>query len=225
MKIIQLKLPGFDDYFVQEAFNVLRANIQFCGQDVKAIAVTSCGMNEGKTVLSLQMGKSLAELGKRVLVIDADMRKSVMAVRNTDATNVIGLSEVLSGQVPLKDSIYKTQVENLHIVFAGQYPPDPVKLLNSSHFKKVIEVLSEVYDYIIVDSPPLGMVIDAAVIAANCDSSIMVIGNKNIKYSQAQNVVSQLKKSGSNVLGVILNNASSKKRAYYSNKKQYGYYN
>lgn len=225
MKIIQLKLPGFDDYFIQEAFNVLRANIQFCGQDVKAIAVTSCGMNEGKTVLSLQMGKSLAELGKRVVVIDADMRKSVMAVRNTDATNVIGLSEVLSGQVPLKDSIYKTQVENLHIVFAGQYPPDPVKLLNSSHFKKVIEVLSEVYDYIIVDSPPLGMVIDAAVIAANCDSSIMVIGNKNIKYSQAQNVVSQLKKSGSNVLGVILNNASSKKRAYYSKKKQYGYYN
>lgn len=225
MKKTQVKLPGFDDYFVQEAFNVLRANIQFCGQDVKLIAVTSCGMNEGKTVLSLQMGKSLAELGKRVLIIDADMRKSVMAARNTDATNVHGLSEVLSGQALLKDSIYGTQTDNLHILFAGQYPPDPVKLLNGKDFDMVIEAVSNVYDYIIIDSPPLGMVIDAAVIAAKCDSAIMVIGNKHVKYTQAQNVVSQLKKSGCNVLGVILNNASSKNGAYYSsNAKQYGYY-
>lgn len=220
----RLKLPGLEDYFVQEAFNVLRTNIQFCGQDVKRIAITSFGMNEGKTVLSLHIGRSLAELGKHVLVVDADMRKSVMAARNTGAGNVKGLSEVLTGQSELKDCLYETQFENLHLLMAGQYPPNPVELLNGKYFEKALEAVGEVYDYVIVDTPPLGMVIDAAVIAARCDSAIMVIGNERVKYTQAQDVVDQLKKSGCNVLGVILNNAENKRKAYYKKKNSYHRY-
>lgn len=215
MNTTKLKLPGLNDYFTQEAYNVLRTNIQFCGQDVKVIAITSSGVNEGKTVLSMHIGKSLAELGKRVLVIDADMRKSVMAGRNADVKSAIGLSEVLTGQAKLQDAMYATQFDNLHILFSGKYPPNPVELLNGKYFERVIEAIKNVYDYVIIDTPPLGMVIDAAVIAAQCDSAIMVIGNKNVKYTQAQEIVGQLQKSGCNVLGVVLNNATKKSRGYY----------
>lgn len=224
MNTTKLKLPGLDDYFTHEAYNVLRTNIQFCGQDVKVIAVTSCGMNEGKTVLSMHIGRSLAELGKRVLVIDCDMRKSVMAGRNADAKNAAGLSEVLTGQAKLQESIFATQFENLHVLFSGKYPPNPVELLNGKYFEMVIEAVKGVYDYIVIDTPPLGMVIDAAVIASKCDSAIMVIGNDKVRYSQAQEVVGQLKKSACNVLGVVFNNAQKKSKAYYRNNKHYGYY-
>ena len=92
-----LKLPGKKDFFTQEAFKTLRTNLQFCGQDICTVVITSCNENEGKTTITLQLAKSLAELDKRVLVIDADMRKSVMAGRNTTAENPAGLSEVLTG--------------------------------------------------------------------------------------------------------------------------------
>lgn len=224
MNTTRLKLPGINDYFTMEAYNVLRTNIQFSGQDVKVIALTSCGMNEGKTVLSLHIGRSLAELGKRVLVIDADMRKSVMAGRNADAKGAKGLSEVLIGQENLQDCIYKTQYTNLHVLFSGKYPPNPVELLNGKYFERILDAVRDVYDYIIIDTPPLGMVIDAAVISAKCDSAILVIGNTNVKYTQAQEVVSQLEKSGCNVLGVVLNNADNKRKGYYKKKGSYGYY-
>ncbi len=222
---VKLKLPGSKDYFVQEAFNVLRTNVLFSGQDVKVIALTSYGPNEGKTVLTLHLGRSLAELGKKVLVIDADMRKSVMAARNTDAANKQGLSEVLTAQADLEECILQTSVDNLEILFAGKYPPNPVELLNGRYFEQLLQVTRADYDYILVDTPPLGMVIDAAVIASNCDSAIIVIGSDDIRYTQAQEVVSQIRKSGCRVLGAVLNNAKSKKSGYYRKKKgNYGYY-
>ena len=215
MQSVNIKLPGEGDYFMDEGFNVLRTNIQFCGKDVKRIVLTSVHENEGKTTVSLHLGKSLAELGKRVLVIDADMRKSVIAGRNSEVHGVKGLSEVLSGQERLQECIYATNYENLNILFAGQYPPNPVSLLNDVYFDKTLEAVSNVYDYIIIDTPPLGEVIDAAVIASKCDSSVLVIGSKNVKHADAEDVVAQLDKSGSKVLGVILNNSESRRHKYY----------
>lgn len=223
-----ITIPGVENYFVQEAFNVLRTNIQFSGPDVKVIALTSVEQNEGKTVLTLHLGRSLSELGKRVLVIDADLRKSVMVGRNSDSSNVCGLSETISGMTELQDAVYKTQYPNLHVLFSGKYPPNPVKLLNSSYFSELIEAVSEVYDYVIIDTPPIGLVIDAAVIAANCDSALLVIGSSHIPYKAAQEAVEQLKKAGCTPLGVILNNTGSKsKDKYYGRrgkKKYYRYY-
>lgn len=219
MENIKLKLPGENDFFTQEAFKVLRTNLQFCGQEVQAIAVTSCNENEGKTTVSLQLARSLAELGKRVLVIDVDMRKSVMAGRNTNAQNVVGLSEILTGMVKLGDAIYSTQYPNLQIIFAGQYPPNPVELLSGKHFKKLLEEARKAYQYIIVDTPPLGMVIDAAVVAPNCDGTIIVVGNTAVRYRRAQEVVAQLEKGGSKILGVVRNKSSKKDSSYYYNEK------
>lgn len=224
MENITLKLPGENDFFTQEAYKVLRTNLQFCGKDVQIISVTSCNENEGKTTVSLQLARSLAELGKQVLVIDADMRKSVVAGRNTNAKRAVGLSEVLTGMVKLEDAIYSTQYSNLQIIFSGKYPPNPVELLSGKYFKALLEETRKVYQYVIVDTPPLGKVIDTAVVAPNCDGTILVIGNTLVHYRQAQDVVAQLEKSGSKILGVVRNNIKKRDGGYYySHNEKYGY--
>ena len=209
MEQIELTLQGLEDYFTQEAYKVLRSNLQFCGKDIKVIMLTSCEANEGKTTVSMHLGKSFADLGKKVLVIDADMRKSVLAGRNTSAKNVKGLSEVLTGFCTKEEAFYKTQFSNLSILFAGKYPPNPVELLSSRHFVGLIEDLknTEEFDYIIIDTPPLGLVIDAAVVAPMCDGVVIVM-NDNAKYGQIQNVIDQLRKCDSKILGVVRNRIS-----------------
>jgi capsular exopolysaccharide synthesis family protein len=219
MKTTVLKLAGGNDFFTQESFKTLRTNVQFCGQDVRVVAVTSCHENEGKTVISLNLAKSFAELGKRVLVIDADMRKSVIAGRHTSAKRPAGLSEVLSGLVEVGECVYETQIPGLHLMFSGQYPPNPVELLSSSHFTKLVQKARESYDYVIVDTPPLGLVIDAAVIAPQCDGVMLVMANHAVRFRQAQEVVSQLEKSGAKILGVVRNNVGPKGNPY---GKRYG---
>ncbi|MDD7281487.1 MAG: CpsD/CapB family tyrosine-protein kinase [Erysipelotrichaceae bacterium] len=214
MREINLKLPGQNDYFTQEAYKVLRTNLQFCGQDIQVIALTSCNENEGKTTVTLNSASSLAELGKRVLVIDADMRKSVMAGRNTNAKNVPGLSEVLTGMETINNCVCQVQYPSFWILFAGKYPPNPVELLNGKYFSQLIQDLRGIYDYILIDTPPLGDVIDAAVIAPNCDGTILVLGDNNVRYRKAQEVKSQLEKAGSKILGVVRNNTRKKKGSY-----------
>lgn len=221
MESITLQLPGTDDFFTEEAYKVLRTNIQFCGQSIKTIAFTSCSENEGKTTVTLSIAKSFAELQKRVLVIDADMRKSVMAGRNTDAKTPNGLSEVINGLASLNDCLYRTQYPNLHILFAGKYPPNPVELLGSEIFSKLLEVMRNHYDYVFIDTPPLGAVIDAAVIGSQCDGTILVLGNQKIRYRQAQDVLDQLKRSKCHVLGVVRNQSRIHGRGYYKHR---GYY-
>ena len=214
-----LKLPGADDFFTQEAFKTLRTNLQFCGQDIRTVVITSCNENEGKTTVTLQLGKSLAELGKRVLVIDADMRKSVMAGRNTTAASPAGLSEVLTGQRAMADCLYETQYKNLELMFAGKYPPNPVELLGGKSFDKLLGTVRESYDYVLIDLPPLGSVIDAAVVAAKCDGAILVISDHQVRCRQAVEVVDQLKKCGSRILCVVRNNIHTSSSGYY--KKYY----
>ena len=215
MESIKLKLPGENDFFTEEAFKVLRTNLQFCGQDVRVIAVTSCNENDGKSTVSLRIAKSFADLGKRVLLIDSDMRKSVMAGRNTTVQEHNGLSEVLTGMRSLSECLYPVVDTKMHILFAGQYPPNPVELLNGKYFATLIAECRKVYDYIIIDTPPLGQVIDAAVVAERCDGAVLVIGNSKIHYRTAQGVVEQINNSGCRILGVVRNNRRISRRKYY----------
>lgn len=215
-----LKLAGADDFFTQEAYKALRTNLQFCGQDIQIVAMTSSHENEGKTTVTLNLAKSLAELGKKVLIIDADMRKSVMAGRHSKVKNPPGLSEVLTGMVKLKDALFITQMENLHIIFAGKYPPNPVELLSGRYFAGLLEETRKVYDYVLIDTPPLGQVIDAAVIAPVCDGTILVMAENAVGCKEAQYVVDQLKMSGSKILGVVRNYVRGSGRSGYG--KYYG---
>lgn len=215
MEQLNLTLQGTDDYFTQEAYKTLRSNLQFCGKDIRVIMLTSYEANEGKTTVSIHLAKSFADLDKKVLMIDADMRKSVLAGRNTDMQNVKGLSEVLTGFSTLENALYKTQYPNLSILFAGKYPPNPVELLSSNHFADLIASIknSTEFDYIIIDTPPLGMVIDAAVVAQVCDGTVLVMSD-NARYGQVKSLVEQLKKSDSKILGVVRNRVSNRQAKY-----------
>lgn len=230
MRTVELNLDDglSSNYFLREAFNTLRTNILFSGQAIKTIVLTSCFAHEGKTSISFDVCRSLAESGKRVLLIDADLRKSVMLSRYTNEKGIRGLSELLSSQARLDEVVCHTTVENLDIIFAGPYPPNPTELVGSEYFGEILKFLREKYDYVIVDAAPLGLVIDASLIAKYCDGAILVINIGHVKYRVAQGVKAQLQKSGCKILGVVLNQVDRKKTiggaSYSSHYMSYGSY-
>lgn len=224
MRMVELDFGDNKKYFVEEAYKALRANIQFCGTDVKAIAITSCHPNEGKSTMAIEVAKSLAEIGKKVLLIDADLRKSVIVKRYAEAANICGLSQYLSGQNTLEEVLFQTQVEGFHIIFSGQFPANPVELLGSTAFGKLVEEAKKEYDYVLVDTPPLGVVIDCAVVASVCDSAIMVLAAEKVSFSRANVIKEQLLKSGVHILGVVLNKVKNGRMRYpkpYGNSATY----
>ena len=227
MKKIEI-LTKNNSYFTREAYKTLRTNINFCGSDNKAICITSCEKNEGKSTISIELSKNLAEINKRVLLVDADLRKSVLLSKNTNESDLSGLSQYLAGHYPLEEVIYSTQIDNFDIIFSGQYPPNPSELLNSKRFDELIEYAKQHYDYIIIDTPPLGLVIDAAIVAEKCDSAIIVIAKNQVKFSRAKSVKEQIEKSGCKILGAVINEVTRPKRhqriGSYSKYSQYDKY-
>lgn len=214
-------------YAAKEAFKTLRTNFMFCGSDVKTVVITSCIKNEGKSTISLELAKSLALSEKKVLLIDADLRKSVLAAKHFENTvKVLGLTEFLSKQAKYEDVLYETQCPSLSVIFAGAVPPNPVELLGSNRFKDLVKNARDEYDYVIIDAAPLGAVIDASVISTVCDGSIVVITANEISYRFANEIKDQLEKSGCKVLGAVLNKVPTKSSSYYNRyyKKYYGHY-
>ena len=211
------------DFKSNEAYKTLRTNIQFCGTDIKVIGVTSCVPNEGKSSVCMNLANSMAESGRKVLLLDTDLRKSVLLGRYKITESVKGFSHFLSDQAALDEVLCQTDVDNLHIIFAGQVPPNPAELLGKQHFKETIGVLRQRYDYIIIDTAPLGSVIDSAIVAQVCDGMILTIASNAISFKFAQRVLEQLKKTGCPVLGSILNKVDMSKKSKYGYGK-YGAY-
>jgi capsular exopolysaccharide synthesis family protein len=222
MQAINIEKLEDMNYRSTEAYNTLRTNIQFCGKDIKTICITSCTPNEGKSLVSFRLANSLAESGRKVLFLDADLRKSVLAGRLKIDKGVLGLSQYLSGINTLEEVLYQSNIDNLDIIFAGPTPPNPLDLITKPSFHELICKQREQYDYIIIDTPPLGIVIDSATIAETCDGTILVIQSNIISYKLAQRVLKQLAKGTCHVLGVILNKVGLKQRNYYG--KQYNKY-
>ena len=215
------------NYSVREAFKTLKTNFLFCGPEYKTVLITSCVKNEGKSTISIELSKSLALSDKKVLLIDADLRKSVFPTKyTTNSGEIVGLSEYLSGQANYERILYATQNKNLDIIFAGAVPPNPVELLGSSLFEELIKKSREEYDYVIVDAAPWGAVIDASVISKFCDGAILVITANYIAQRFAKDVKEQIEKSGCKVLGAVLNRIPLKNGSYYSRyyKRYYGRY-
>ncbi|MBE5960656.1 MAG: CpsD/CapB family tyrosine-protein kinase [Lachnospiraceae bacterium] len=217
MQKIKFEKLGELDQRSNESYKTLRTNIQFCGSEVKTILVTSTTQNEGKSSVSFNLARSFAENGNRVILVDADLRKSVLAGRYGVSDTSVGLSYYLSGQKEMDEIVNATNIPNMDIIFAGKVPPNPSELLGSDAFKKLLDTLRNQYDYVIIDTPPLGYVIDSAVVAPNCDGTIMVIENNAISYRAAQEVMEQLERVNSRILGVVLNKVVlQKKDKYYS---------
>mgnify|MGYP002796826879 FL=1 len=210
------------DYRSNEAYKTLRTNLEFSGSDNKAIVLTSSTPNEGKSTVSIGLALALVESGKRVLFVDADLRKSVLVGRHRVTEEVKGLSHYLSGQADLNDVICRTQEAGLFVIFAGVVPPNPSELLGQKRFAHLIENAKANYDYVIIDAPPLGSVIDAAVISKVCDASVLVVAAKTVSYKFVRTVKDQLEKTGCPILGVVLNKVDMKQNKYYG--KYYGNY-
>ena len=163
---------------MKESLRALKTNIQICGDDVKVILITSSIPNEGKSTVSMDLARSLTNSGKSVLMIDTDMRKSVLVGRLRAKVNsgkeVCGLSHYLSGQCKIGEVLYATEVTGLFMVFAGPSVPNPTEILEKRYFEDLIEFARDNFDYVIVDCAPIGAAIDAAVIAKHCDGAIIV---------------------------------------------------
>ena len=184
MKIELEKLEKLG-YGKKEAFNSLRTNLSFCGDDIHVILFTSCTPDEGKSSTVMELGRAMAEDQKQVLIIDADLRKSVLVGRHRAKSRdgaIKGTSHYLSGQAKMEDIICETNVENLDMVFAGRTTPNPTELLGNKYFDKLLAYGREHYDVVLIDSPPLGSVIDTAVIAPKCDGAVLVVEANKCSY-------------------------------------------
>lgn len=207
---------------VEEALRTIRSNIQFCSADkaVKTLCLTSCIPNEGKSMTSMNLAVSIAGADKRVLYIDADMRKPRF-YKNVNVKLNTGLSNYLSGLADVNEIISKTNIKNLDLILCGPKPPNPAELIGGKRFSELLEKQKGQYDYIIVDTPPLGSMIDAAIVASKTDGTIILIEYKAIEIEKAKKVKEQLEKANAHIIGVILNKIPKKEmKDYY----HYNYY-
>ena len=226
MKEVTMNLPEVKDYRLTEGLNQLKTNLAFCGKDIKVITITSSVQNEGKSLVAFDLSKTMAEGGKKILMVDADLRKSVLAAKYHIQGIDKGLSHYLTGQAEIEDIIYETETEGFYLSVAGPLSPDPTSLLDSDQFQKFIDKVREDYDYVIIDAPPLGVVIDAAIIGKYCDGAVLVIEQGVIKRKVVQDVIKQLKRGKVRILGAVLNKVDERIGAYgaYDYKYSYSYY-
>ena len=231
MEKIALNIWKTPSYSRTEAFRTLRSNIQFCGDNIKTIVFTSFGENEGKSTIVMNLARSFAEAGKKVLVIDTDIRKSVMIrelrPRTSSGNNIFGLSHYLSGQKKIDDVTCEVQQQpKLNIIFSGPFVNNSAELLDNHYMDMLLEYAKSKYDIVLLDSSPLGFVIDAAVLGSRCDGAIIVISQGECNRRQITSVKKQLITSGVKILGAVFNKVDISKNGYYGHYygKYYGKY-
>ncbi|HGK3204546.1 TPA: polysaccharide biosynthesis tyrosine autokinase CpsD [Streptococcus pneumoniae] len=189
----------------EEYYNALCTNIQLSGDKLKVISVTSVNPGEGKTTTSVNIARSFARAGYKTLLIDGDIRNSVMSGFFKSREKITGLTEFLSGTADLSHGLCDTNIENLFVVQSGTVSPNPTALLQSKNFNDMIETLRKYFDYIIVDTAPIGIFIDAAIITQKCDASILVTATGEVNKRDVQKAKQQLEQTGKLFLGVVFN--------------------
>lgn len=203
LEIAQKKLEFIKK--AEEYYNTLCTNIQLSGDKLKVISVTSVNPGEGKTTTSVDIAMSFAHAGYKTLLFDGDIRNSVMSGFFKSREKITGLTEFLSGTADLSHGLCDTNIENLFVVQSGSVSPNPTALLQSKNFNDMIETLRKYFDYIIVDTPPIGIVIDAAIITQKCDASILITATGEANKRDVQKAKQQLEQTGKLFLGVVLN--------------------
>ena len=214
LELAQQKLNSLKK--AEEYYNALRTNTQLSGNNLKVIAVTSVDPSEGKSTTSTNIAWAFARVGYKTLLIDADIRNSVMSGVFKSREKITGLTDYLAGTQDLSHGLCETDVENLFVVQSGAVSPNPTALLQSANFEKMIETLRKYFDYIIVDTAPIGVVIDAAIIVQKCDASVLVAEAGVAKRREVQKAKSQLEHTGKPFLGVVLNKFDVQREKYGS---------
>ena len=192
---------------IAEQFRTLRTNITFSSpdSDIRTIVVTSASPGEGKSTAAANLAVVFAQEGKRVLLIDGDMR-----IPTTHYTfhmgNAQGLSSVLTRQISAEEAIRPTAVENLDLLTCGPIPPNPAELIGSKSMDGLIQNLKEVYDLIIFDAPPVLSVADGQLLANKCEGTILVINSGETEKERASKAKEAILSSNSRLIGAVLNN-------------------
>ncbi|SFV75488.1 Tyrosine-protein kinase Wzc [hydrothermal vent metagenome] len=205
----------------KEAFRNLRTNLQFLpeSKNHKIISITSSISGEGKTTISTTLGEMLAKGDKKVILLDLDLRKSSFHTE-FEVKNDVGVSNYLIAQNKLSEIIQTTNIENLDIIPTGPLPPNPSELILSKAFTKMLEVLKKKYDYIIIDTPPAGLVTDAIIVMNYSDLSLFLVRANYTKKEFIKNIDKLVKEYKENRVGIIFNGATINSQYGY-----YGYYN
>lgn len=231
MRTVALKkLPDLS-YAGNEAINTLCTNLSFSGEHIRKIMLTSCHASEGKSFLSLNIVRTLAKLDKRVVLVDCDLRKSVVARKHLtfEEGSVKGLTHYLAGMASIEEILYQVAgIPNLFIVPCGRNVTNSLPLVSSPKLGDLLDTLTEQVDYVIVDVPPVGLLIDAAKIATNCDGTLLVVNYNSVRKQELIDAKEQLEQSGCPILGTVINQANFGdylSRKYYYGKYYYSYYN
>jgi capsular exopolysaccharide synthesis family protein len=200
---------------VTEAFRSIRTNLQFIapGATSQVIVVTSTVAGEGKTTIAANLGGVISMTGKRVIVLNLDMRKPALHER-FDLPNLKGMSTVLSYHGSLSEVIQQTKYENLHIISSGPVPPNPSELIQNERMEEVINMLRGEYDVIILDTPPVGLVVDAYTLMHLADATMYVVRANYAKRGFLKNVEKIYRTEGIKGVGIILNDMDMSRDSY-----------
>ena len=209
-------------YAVEEAINRLRINVSFLGNEIKKIMVVSTLPNEGKSFVTMQIWKQMANAGIKSVLVDADMRNSVLVKKNDmerqEGKEMKGLANYLAEDFSLDEVTYESPFENGDIIPNVENIINPSMLLEGDKFGNMLNELSKDYRYVFVDAPPLGLVSDAEKIGSMCDGAILVIRSGETTRAEVKNSIKQLERSGCKILGVVLNRATDLKNKYSKQK-------
>lgn len=201
---------------ISEQYRTIRTNLQFSSVDkeIESMIVTSSGPSEGKSMTTANLAVVYAQQGKKVLLVDADLRKPTVHY-TFRLDNFSGLSNVLVGDMSLGSAVEPTDVEHLHVLTSGPIPPNPSELLASKKFQEMLDEAKKVYDIVIFDTPPVLAVTDAQILANLVDGSVLVIRSKKTETEAAQKAVETLQAANGKLLGTVLNGKEKKEHTYY----------
>ena len=211
-------------YEVTEAINTLCTNLTFTGRTYKKIMVTSVTEAEGKSFLAMEIFRKMAELGKSVILVDADLRRSKIGVRygvQYNTSSDLGITHFLAGKCTLEDILYSTNLRRAYYIPVGYYVSNSLALISSPKFKDLLDQLAMQADYILVDGPPVGMIVDAAEIAKSCDGAVFAVSYNRVHRGDLFEAEQQIERSGCAVLGAVLNNVPMN---VYNSRKYKGMY-
>jgi capsular exopolysaccharide synthesis family protein len=201
---------------VSEQFRTIRTNIQFSSidQEVRTLMITSSGPGEGKSTTAANMAVVFAQQGRRVLLVDADMRKPTVHY-TFNQLNTYGLTSVLTRQMTLEKAVKETNEKDLFVLTSGPVPPNPAELLSSMAMERFFREAQEQFDMIVFDTPPLLAVTDAQILANKCDGTILVVASGKTDKDQLVKARDLLDSVQSKLLGAVLNNKEMKNTNYY----------
>ncbi|EZH65905.1 capsular biosynthesis protein [Bacillaceae bacterium JMAK1] len=201
---------------ISEQFKTIRTNIQYAAldHDVQIVMGTSANPGDGKTTVNANLAVTMSQQDARVLLIDADLRKPALHY-TFEVPNVYGLSSIVTKQKTLVEAIQATNVETLDILTSGPVPPNPSEMLSSKLMTSILNEARTLYDYIVIDTPPVLAVSDAQIVAGLSDGIMIVLKSGVTETDDASQAVEVLKHTGTKILGAILNHKQRDSKSYH----------